>query len=172
MSKLSLAGVSLVAAVPAGLVAWLLVDGFLNHFDKMPMALQAVSGLTLLVCALAVLLPPGVLVFGPKAAAGAVEKPASRKKGNAAEDEAGGDADLEEVADAGDDLLEDAGDSEEPIDELNDLDDAGGVEELEEEPVLEAGSEEFDLTDMDEVEIEESDMDLDDQDDSRKTRKK
>lgn len=172
MSKLSLAGVSLVAAVPAGLVAWLLVDGFLNHFDKMPMALQAVSGLTLLVCALAVLLPPGVLVFGPKAAAAGVEKPASRKKGNAGEEEAGGDADLDEVSDVEEELAEEAGDLEEPIDELNDLDDAGGVEELEEEPVLEAGSEEFDLTDMDEVEIEESDMDLDDQDDSRKTRKK
>ena len=169
MSKLSLAGVSLVAAIPAGLLAWLLVDGFLNHFDKMPIALQGVAGLTLLVCALAVLLPPGVLVFGPKAAGTAAPASAksASKKNKAAEEDLGGDAELEELDAAGGEI-----DEISPVDDVSD--DLGEVEELSEEETLEAGSEEFDLSDMDDVQVEESDMDMevDEDDDSRKTRRK
>lgn len=76
---------SLVAAVPAALLAFLLVMAFLNHADAMGGTLNAVVGVALLAAVATALMPVGILIFGgprgaakPKAAK--APKP-SKKKG-------------------------------------------------------------------------------------------
>jgi hypothetical protein len=66
VSKLGLFFLSLVAAIPGGFLAVRLVLDFLNRADQMETTLQIVSGLTLAMSALVMLLPFGILIFGPK----------------------------------------------------------------------------------------------------------
>lgn len=66
MSKLGLFFVSLVAAIPGGFLAVRLALDFLNRADQMETTLQVVSGLTLAMSTLVMLLPVGILIFGPK----------------------------------------------------------------------------------------------------------
>ncbi|MEX2286519.1 MAG: hypothetical protein WD648_05465 [Planctomycetaceae bacterium] len=67
MSKTGLFLVSLVAAIPAGFLAVLLALDFLNRAEQMETMLKVVSIATLLASAPVMLLPFGILIFGPKA---------------------------------------------------------------------------------------------------------
>lgn len=60
---MTLAGVSLVAAIPALIVAGLMVSAFLNYAGQASNTLLAVVGLTLLCSAALALMPVGIFVF-------------------------------------------------------------------------------------------------------------
>lgn len=68
VSKYRLSAASLVTAIPAGYLAYLLVMAFLQKpgFDKMPGFFQIISGLALTMVTLMVLMPVGILIFGAK----------------------------------------------------------------------------------------------------------
>ena len=68
MSKYSLSAASLVAAIPAGFLAYVLVMAFLQKpgFNEMAGFFQIISGLTLALVTLTVLMPLGILIFGKK----------------------------------------------------------------------------------------------------------
>ncbi|EDL59583.1 hypothetical protein [Gimesia maris] len=121
MSKLQLPLISLVAAIPGGFLAYLLVMAFLNHAESMPTMLLAVAGTTLLMSGVLVLMPLGALIFGPKGGA--------KKKGKGLEEAESFDEDDEELVsdsaaelsgefeeddfdEADDDMFESAGDLE------------------------------------------------------------
>ncbi len=87
------AGASLVAAVPAGILATLLVMMFLRHSENLPTMLQAVTGGTLLFAAVVALTPFGVLLFGGKKKAPSV----AAGKGAAVAADADADEDEAEV---------------------------------------------------------------------------
>ncbi len=81
MGKLSFAGTSFVAAVPAGLLATLIVmEGFMKRAGDMGGLMLGLVGATLGVCAFVVLIPFGILIFGgPKQKKLVVNKPAKGK---------------------------------------------------------------------------------------------
>ena len=66
MNKLSLAAVSLVAAIPAGVLAVLMTLAFLRHAEHMKTSLLVLAGLTLAISALVTVMPLGILIFGSK----------------------------------------------------------------------------------------------------------
>ena len=69
MTKTQTMLMSLVAAVPAGILAFLLVMAFLGSGDKMAGLMPVVVGVTLLCAVLTALMPVGILLFGgPKTA--------------------------------------------------------------------------------------------------------
>lgn len=95
----------MVAAIPAGLLAYLLVMVFLTKADGLPMILQILVGLTLACAALVALMPIALLIFGGKRAP--KEDVDKAKSGKAAKDD---DEEEEEVEAA--EEIEDAGDEE------------------------------------------------------------
>ena len=107
MSKTNLALSSLIAAIPGGFLAYLLVMAFLHHIGDMPMMLQVLVGLALVGCVVATLSPVGILVFvgGDGATKPKKEKKAKKgKKSEAVEEE---DDDM--LVEEDDDLLLDEG---------------------------------------------------------------
>jgi len=66
VNKLSLAAVSLVAAIPGGVLAVLMALVFLRHAEHMKTNLLILAGLTLAVSALVTVMPLGILIFGSK----------------------------------------------------------------------------------------------------------
>lgn len=113
MGKLSFTLTSLIAAVPAAGLCYLLVMAFLGNFERMGTTLQAVAGLSLLGAALIALMPLGILIFfrGPDTPA------ASGKSANSE------DSDFEEFEDGVD------GDSMGEIDAIADELDDGDFED-------------------------------------------
>ena len=90
VSKTNLALSSLIAAIPGGFLAYLLVMAFLHHIGDMPMMLQVLVGLALVGCVVATLSPVGILVFvgGDGATKPKKEKKAKKgKKSEAVEEE-------------------------------------------------------------------------------------
>ena len=57
MSKLNLAAVSLVAAIPAGVLAFFSIYAFLNYAEEMQTMMQVVNGITLLAAVILILVP-------------------------------------------------------------------------------------------------------------------
>ncbi|QDT80380.1 hypothetical protein Mal35_38510 [Gimesia maris] len=124
MSKLQLPLISLVAAIPGGFLAYLLVMAFLNHAESMPTMLLAVAGTTLLMSGVLVLLPIGALIFGPKG--GAKKKGKDNVEEDSFDEDESGDEELvsdsaaelsgefeeDEFDEADDDMFESAGDLE------------------------------------------------------------
>lgn len=88
MSKLSLAGVTAVAAVPGAVLAFLLVSTLLTSFGDMPTAFVGLVGLALLCAAIATVLPVGVMLFGGRSGTVAVPKAKSGATKQEAEEEA------------------------------------------------------------------------------------
>lgn len=76
VTKYRLSAASLVTALPAAYLAYLLVMAFLQKpgFNEMKGFFQIISGLTLLMVTLVVLMPLGILVFGRKPDAAPKEK--------------------------------------------------------------------------------------------------
>lgn len=88
MGKISFFFASLVAAVPAGYLAYEMASTFLTRADKMAGVLTIIAGLTLAVSAVVTLIPVAILLFVPSA-----EKPAKASEDAAAADD--GDESLE-----------------------------------------------------------------------------
>lgn len=63
MNKMTLVGVSLVAAIPAFVVAALMVIAFLNYTGQASGMMMTVVGLTLLASSALALMPVGIFVF-------------------------------------------------------------------------------------------------------------
>lgn len=61
---MTLAGVSLIAAIPAAVVTLLMVLVFLQHTDKASVAMLGVVGVTMLASATVALMPVGIVLFG------------------------------------------------------------------------------------------------------------
>ncbi|NLE58079.1 MAG: hypothetical protein GX616_06955 [Planctomycetes bacterium] len=171
MTKSSSALLSLVAAVPAAFLAFLLVMAFLNHADKMGGTLNAVVGVALLAAVATALMPVGVLLFGgprgparPKAAK--APKPSRKKdKKKAASEEdaaastiAGAAAQDEELVD--DEEFETA-ESDAMIEEFEAEEPDAAVEEDWDE-AGEGASDEFEFEDA--LSDDELDFDFDDED--------
>lgn len=178
VSKMNLSLVSLVAAIPAGFLAFLLVNVFLTYAGaSSPAGLQTTIptmayvfvGLALATSAVLVLMPIGVVVLGPKSEkkakpakdddvdSGELETTAAAGEGISDEIEVDDDIEVEEVED--DELLVSEGDEEvdefgledeEIVDEAIEVDDDEAVAEIEVD-------DEFDA--FDEFEFEEEDDD-------------
>ncbi len=97
MNKTNLALASLTAAIPAGVLAFLLVSTFLSSFEVVAKSgiLAAVSVLTLALGAIVTLMPVGILIFGPKT--DKPEKKAPSKASQAAVAKPGSADELSEV---------------------------------------------------------------------------
>lgn len=98
-SKKALAAATLVAAVPAGVLGYFLVSTFLSPslgHSEFTMALKALYGVTLALCAAIVFLPFGVLIFGPKAAPRAIAPKGPSEAKQTAKSAKEGEADSEE----------------------------------------------------------------------------
>jgi len=115
VSKYSLSAASLITAIPAGYLAYVLVMIYLQDpgFNNLAGFFQIITGLTLTLVTLMVLMPVGILIFGKKSEK--TEKP-------------------KEEADDGEDLAtdeDDLGDEDEGEDMFADEDDEfGGDEDL------------------------------------------
>jgi hypothetical protein len=168
VTKSSSALMSLVAAVPAAFLAFLLVMAFLNHADVMGGTLNAVVGVALLAAVATALMPVGILVFGgpkgparPKAAK--APKP-SKKKGKdepAKEEEAAAlapDEVEEEVLVEEEEVV--AAESDAMLDEFEGGEDAG-FDDDEWDASGEGASDEFEFDDA--LSDDELDFDFDDE---------
>lgn len=140
-------GVSLIAAIPAAFLAYLLVMLFLNRFDQLATMLQVIAGTTLLACALVALMPVGILLFGPRAKSAEETEEGETAGGESAVGAAAGDEDLiDDLEPAEDDeYLADAGDE-------FDLDDA--AMETDQDIFEESDTAEYEF-DMDDLEADE-----------------
>jgi hypothetical protein len=116
-NKTQTAIASLVVAVPAGVLAYFVVNSFLGGLEHMPTVFTGLYGATLAGCAGMVFLPFAVLIFGPKS---------QPKK---AQDTSKVEAEPEKTAKEGEAKVEDA--FEESTPEL----DAEGIEEADAAPV-------------------------------------
>lgn len=103
MGRTQRALTSLVAAIPAGFLSYLLVMVFLNSADSLKMMTQIIAGLTLACSALVTLMPIGLLVMGGRKASpkGAAGKPA-RDAVSSGEVDVVEDADVEEMVESSD----------------------------------------------------------------------
>jgi hypothetical protein len=84
-TKMQTAMATLVAAVPAGVLGYFVVNSFLGGLEHLPTTYQGLYGATLAGCAVMVFMPFAVLIFGPKApkrAAGESVKAAKKGKGS------------------------------------------------------------------------------------------
>lgn len=63
MNKTSLAGTSLVAAIPAGILGYLTLMAVLNSMDVMPTTMKVVAILMLLMAAIVLLLPLWIMIY-------------------------------------------------------------------------------------------------------------
>lgn len=147
----------MVAAIPAGLLAYLLVMVFLTKADGLPTILQILAGLTLACAALIALMPIGLLIFGGKRAPkDAADKP-SAKAGKAAP------ADDEEEIEAVEDL-----------EEASEIDDDASAFDVDESDadIMADSDDEITSNDSSLDEIESVDFDDDDDEPAPKKRKK
>jgi len=164
---------SLVAAVPAAFLAYLLVMAFVNHADTMGGTLNAVVGVALLAAAAAALMPVGILLFGgprgaarPKAAK--APKP-SKKKGEEdvpeeeSEDAAVGFESAEQEVLVEEELEPAGAESDAMLDEFDTDSDAGFEEDWDE--TGEEASDEFEFDDA--LSDDELDFDFEDEGDRK-----
>lgn len=94
VTRMQTAAASLVAAVPAGILAALLAMMFMTQLDSMKPMVMVAAGGSLLAAAVVVLMPFGILLFSGKSAAKAAPKAADKKaaaKGGDDEPEMSGD---------------------------------------------------------------------------------
>ena len=158
MGRTQRALTSLVAAIPAGFLAYLLVVVFLKQADTLPTMMKVIVGVALLCAVLVALMPFGLLIFGGARKSDADGSKAGKRKGAEAdedEDEVSAVDDVDDDVEAVDDdsvsAFEDEdedGDEESVADVMADSDDeitAGPDSSLDE-------IESVDFEDEDEVE--------------------
>jgi hypothetical protein len=133
MTRMQTAAASLVAAIPAALLASLIVLAFLSHDGSLKGLMPVVAGVTLACAASVALMPFGILVFGGKAKkkAAAVSESQATPTAVVDEDESLATSDDIETADAeADELTEEV---EETVDfdsgQLSDVADTAFDEE-------------------------------------------
>ncbi|MCH9652316.1 MAG: hypothetical protein K0U86_17190 [Planctomycetes bacterium] len=162
MSKLQLPLMSLVAAIPAGFLTYLLVMAFLNHAEAMSTTLLGVAGLTLLLSAVLTIIPIGALIFGPKGDSKKKEKSKGKDLGEADSAEADDDLVPDSAAELSDEFGVDEYETEEE-DELASGDDLdfGESDEFSDSEI----SSEFEDDDFG---FEEDDYEFDDEDEEDK----
>lgn len=164
MGKVSFALTSLVAAIPGGILCYLLVMAFVSHAANLQLMSQIFVGLSLLCAGTVALMPVGILIFGgrPAGKKTSAKAPAGKKSQAAAND------DEEEILDADNDLQAnddlEATSSFEPVVEGDD-DFTDAIEQDSNEMFLESAD---DL----EAASEEIFDDFDDEEESKKTQKK
>lgn len=152
VGRIQRALVSLVAAVPAGFLAFLLVNTFLNSADKLNTTFQVVCGIVLACVVVVILMPFALLIFGgPKKSAdddspkGKSSEDAEVIDDDVAEvDEDDGvesdetlgfdDSDADVMADSDDEISTGSGSSLDEIEALDFEDDAEDFEEEEPAP--------------------------------------
>jgi len=99
---------SLVAAIPAGFLTYLLVMVFLNQADSLKTMTQVLAGVTLACSGLVTLMPFGLLIFGGKKAVADDEGKTAGKAAEVVDDEeVDAVADIEEAEEA--DVNDDSG---------------------------------------------------------------
>jgi hypothetical protein len=86
-NKTATATASLVAAVPAAVLGYFLVNTFLTKLGQMTTVFLGLYGVTLAACAAIVFLPFAVLIFGPKSPARGAVLPKKTKDADAATSE-------------------------------------------------------------------------------------
>ena len=79
MSKMSLFSTSLVSALPAAYLAYLMVRAFLERAEAMESMFLVLAGTTLAVCGVLLLMPFCILIFA-KGPGGATKKKSKKKK--------------------------------------------------------------------------------------------
>ena len=121
MGKTQRALTSLIAAIPAGVLSYLLVMVFLSKADSLKTITQVLAGTTLLCSGLVTLMPFGLLIFGGKKAAADDEGKTAGKKS---------DVDDEDV-DVEDEGVEAVSDLEE-VEETEEGDDSASAFDVEE----------------------------------------
>lgn len=135
MSRMALAATSLVAAIPAGILAFLAIMALLSSAGDMGTLLLAVTGGATLSGILVALMPAAILVGKRKPA----EKPAAKaKKADSEEADASGPQTAEMVAD---DLSEEDEDTEE-LSGAADLSGSTGEFEFEDDAFLDEDDDE------------------------------
>lgn len=102
---------SLVAAIPAAFLAYLLVMAMISHSENLNAIAYVVLGLTLLLTIVAALIPVGVMVGGK--AKKVVEKPAAKSESGDDVETLDEDVEVAEGSSASIDVDGDLGDSEE-----------------------------------------------------------
>lgn len=111
MTKLQQMLTSLVAAIPAAFLAYLLVMAMISHSENLNAIAYVVLGLTLLLTIVAALIPVGVMVGGK--AKKVVEKPAAKSESGDDVETLDEDVEVAEGSSASIDVDGDLGDSEE-----------------------------------------------------------
>ena len=143
MGRTQRALTSLVAAIPAGFLGYLLVMVFLNQAESLSTTMQAVVGATLLVAGIVALMPFILLIPGRKAAPAASSAGDNDAAIEVMEDAESGEVDLDdssaisdsELADSNADVLSDSSDEldSQNNSSLDDID-AFDIDDDEEEP--------------------------------------
>lgn len=113
MGRTQRALTSLVAAIPAGFLAYSLVMVFLNRADSLTTIMQLLVGVTLACAALVTLMPFGLLIFSGKKSATADDGKAAASRASVEDDieaaegvEMAEGADVEEVDDEASDAFD------------------------------------------------------------------
>lgn len=151
MTKLQISLVSLVAAIPGGVLAYVMVMAFLNHGGGSSGMLKGLAGGTLVVGSLLALMPIGIFIFaGPKKAKTA------DKDDDATELQEDDAADSGDV-DAAQTVIYDSPDA----DDEDELADSADLDEA--EATIDADADDFEMADDDEdLELGDDDSAADD----------
>ena len=157
MSKWGLAGTSLAAAIPGGILFFMLLMAVLNSFEPMPMILKVVSIATLVMALTMGLFPLYAVIYGPSSAGAP-----SKKR----ETPTGDDEDIPTVGGDDDEEMGEVAETTEFADEeVEDFENEGFGDEFDDEfESEEASADDFDSFDDDfddEFEFEEFDEDDD-----------
>ncbi|MSR56726.1 MAG: hypothetical protein EXS05_03525 [Planctomycetaceae bacterium] len=141
MSKLGLCLTSLVGAIPGAGLAYVMVMAFVNYAGGWSVTVKGLAGTLLLIGGILAVMPLGILLFaGPKA-----EKKIKKSKTEepAKEAEGSGEAQAADAAQSGELVPDDAETFE--VDEESP--DSEAFTETIDQPVVNAGSDEFDRGD-------------------------
>lgn len=165
MGKWSYAATSLIAAVPAGYLSYLMASVFVKRAEDLETPFQVWVGATLAISALVTVLPIGILIFGRKKAKaedaedeGSEKAEATGEEGAALMDEAAEDveaAEEEEGPEIEDDLAVAEGDESDGEEDTDgeDFGDEMEMDEIDEEDIFaEADDADFDMADFDDDE--------------------
>ena len=136
VGKLSYAAMSLVGAIPAGFLSFVMIRTFLNRTETLTTALTVLTGFTLAVSAFVTLLPVGILIFSPKPQ----------------------ETETDDEADSSDESSDDSSAADQVVEDLEPADDEFG-DEADDEVVVAAGDE-LDVDDEFEVEDFGEDMEV------------
>jgi|GEM_PF-3828946 len=180
VGKNAFAATSIVAAVPAGILAAMIVmEGFLKHVSDMGGLLLGLTGATLGVSAFVVLIPFGILIFGGSKKKRVVAVKAAKGKADAvvateATDES--EADVNVLQTSGEAMIVDADDDDAVVLDDEDIDDTTAFNTPASGPDLELSDEqemvEADLTEFDEIDLISDEVILEDDEDDLPKKKR